>query len=167
MAPHPGPVPAGPRVAPAASSAACRVAEDPAAGLVGTPFQARRARAPQDRPEGARELPLEPIDPRPADRREVDDVAAVAPGDQLCAHREAARDLVQRGDLGLREGATGGDGVGQVVQQLAKSVEAPPFRGDRLAPARESAVVEEGDECCVLFVRNALLCRKPLHECSS
>src|SRR5678816_3438098 len=156
VAPHPGPVAAGPRVAPAASSAACRVVEDPAAGLVGTPLQARRARAAQDRPEGAREFPLDPIDPHPANRSEVDDVAAVALGDEPCAHREPARDLVQRGELGLREGAPRGDGVGQVVQQLAQSVQAPPFRGGRPAQARESAVVEEGDEYCVLFVRNAV-----------
>jgi hypothetical protein len=54
-----------------------------------------------------------------------------------------------------------------VVQQLAQSVQATLLRGGRLALARESAVVEEGDECCVLFVRNALFCQKPLHEHSS
>jgi len=107
VASHAGPVPARSAVAPEARPAPDLVVEDPAAGFVGAALEARGIRAADDRGEGAGELALEPLDAGSADRLEVDEVAAVWVGLQLRAHRQAAGDGVQLGQLAAGERAAG------------------------------------------------------------
>jgi hypothetical protein len=150
-------VPARTEVAPEACPAPGVVVEGAPARLVGAPLQPRRARAAENRGEGAGELPLEALHTRAPDRCEVDEVPAVGILLELRTHREAAGDGIQLGQLSGGERTTRGDGIGEAIEQAVQLIEG--LAGE--------AVVEEADECLVRVVRNALLCQRPLHELSS
>jgi hypothetical protein len=129
-------------------------------------------RPPQERGERARELPFDAVDPGTSYRREVDDVAAAGLGFELRAHRQAAGDGVQLGELSRGERVAGGDGVGEPAEQRAELVEPTSLacgqavRGG-LARNVDDPVVEEVQQCSVVLSRNALLCRRSLRERSS